>query len=46
MQLNSGGNMRRIVTFSLTAGMLLLGLSTLATAYPRTVLLEDFTNWG
>jgi len=38
--------MRRIITISLTAGMLLLGLSTLALAYPRTVLLEDFTNWG
>ena len=33
-------------TLLTAAGLLVLGLSTLALAYPRTVLLEDFTNWG
>jgi hypothetical protein len=38
--------MRKIMFLLVCAGLIFLAWSTLALAYPRTVLLEDFTNWG
>jgi hypothetical protein len=34
--------MALVLTFSL----LFLGLASLASAYPRAVVMENFTNWG
>ncbi len=38
--------MRRRTLITTSLGLIVLGLTTLASAYPRTVLVEDFTNWG
>jgi hypothetical protein len=38
--------MRTAMSLLLGAGLLILALSTSGGAFPRTVLLEDFTNWG
>jgi len=38
--------MRKTVLLILAAGLLFLGLTHLAMAYQRTVLVENFTNWG
>lgn len=38
--------MRRELAIILCAALLFLGLANLASAYQRTVLVENFTNWG
>jgi len=38
--------MNKASTLFLTGGIMLVCLSCLASAYRRTVLVEDFTNWG
>lgn len=38
--------MRKTLAMILAAGLLFLGLANLAVAYQRTVLVENFTNWG
>ncbi len=38
--------MIRKIFVTLAALLLFLGLSNLALAYDRTVLVENFTNWG
>ncbi len=38
--------MRKNLALLLAAGLLFMGLSHLALAYQRTVLVENFTNWG
>ncbi len=42
----TGGNMRKTLMLLMVAGLLFLGLASLAAAYQRTVLVENFTNWG
>lgn len=41
-----GGNMKKLIQISMAATLLFLGLTNLAAAYDRTVLVENFTNWG
>lgn len=38
--------MRKSMSILIAAGLLFLGLTGLAAAYQRTVLVENFTNWG
>jgi hypothetical protein len=38
--------MRKALILLSAAGLLFLGLAGLAQAYQRTVLVENFTNWG
>lgn len=38
--------MRKTLLLILGAGLMLLAFSHPTLAYPRTVLAEDFTNWG
>lgn len=38
--------MREKLAFALVITLLFLGLTNLASAYQRTVLVENFTNWG
>jgi len=38
--------MNRKICVALAALLLFLGLANLAAAYDRTVLVENFTNWG
>jgi hypothetical protein len=38
--------MRKSLVLLLAAGLLFLGLASIAQAYQRTVLVENFTNWG
>ncbi len=38
--------MRKAMFVLFAAGLLFLGLATVASAYQRTVLVENFTNWG
>lgn len=38
--------MRKASFVLLGVGLLLLAMTITAGAYPRTVLMEDFTNWG
>ncbi len=38
--------MNKQIAIVLAALLLFLGLSNLASAYQRTVLVENFTNWG
>ena len=38
--------MRKSVAMVLAAGLLFMGLTHLAMAYNRTVVVENFTNWG
>lgn len=38
--------MRNALLLILSAGLMLLAFSQPTLAYPRTVLAEDFTNWG
>jgi hypothetical protein len=39
-------NMHKTLLLLLSAGLMLMALGNPAGAYPRTVLLEDFTNWA
>lgn len=38
--------MRKTLTILFAAALLFLGLTNLAVAYQRTVVVENFTNWG
>ena len=38
--------MRKVLFLLFAAGLLFLGLGNIASAYQRTVLVENFTNWG
>jgi Mn2+/Fe2+ NRAMP family transporter len=38
--------MRKALFLLFVAGLLFLGLANLVGAYPRTVVVENFTNWG
>jgi hypothetical protein len=38
--------MRKSVALILATGLLFMGLTHLAVAYNRTVVVENFTNWG
>ena len=38
--------MRKSAMMILAAGLLFMGLTHLAAAYNRTVVVENFTNWG
>jgi len=38
--------MRKALVLIFAVGLLFLGLANLANAYQRTVLVENFTNWG
>ena len=38
--------MRKELAIVLVTALLFMGLSHLAAAYDRTVLVESFTNWG
>ncbi len=38
--------MRRSVALVLAIGLLFMGMTHMAAAYNRTVLIENFTNWG
>jgi len=38
--------MRKILSILGTTAFLLALLANLALGYPRTVMVEDFTNWG
>ncbi len=38
--------MRKTLCLLFAAGLLFLGLANIAAAYQRTVLVENYTNWG
>lgn len=38
--------MRKTLTILFSVALLFLGLANLAAAYQRTVVVENFTNWG
>jgi len=38
--------MRKTMLMILALGLLFMGMSNIASAYTRTVLVENFTNWG
>ena len=41
-----GGNMNKLIQITMAATLLFLGMTNLAAAYDRTVLVENFTNWA
>jgi hypothetical protein len=41
-----GGTMQKMLASTMLVALLFLGLANLAAAYDRTVLVENFTNWG
>lgn len=43
---DKGHAMKRITAIAWITMLLFLALSNLASAYQRTVLVENFTNWG
>lgn len=38
--------MRKALLMILALGLLFMGMSHVASAYTRTVIVENFTNWG